>query len=221
MLVGSDGLPAKPGGIVSEEWLWARTELKTFQSQASIKHPTIPDTEYPLRISWDGVLLDDPGWGGGLPHWDDIVRRVQEVLDLIWKDKAHEIEQEVSNILGVSDLRHDFRKPTGFFQDHLKLYSKSRRKAPIYWPLSTASGSYTVWLYYPRLTDQTLFMCVQDFLEPKIKEVELNIERLHRELQDGKKTIRDDVDRLIDFRQELIDFRDELFAWPSSLINRT
>ena len=37
------------------------------------------------------------------------------------------------------------RRPTGFFADHLKRYSKSRRQAPIYWPLSTAKGSYTLW----------------------------------------------------------------------------
>ncbi|MEF8761227.1 MAG: type II restriction endonuclease subunit M [Candidatus Accumulibacter sp. UW25] len=30
-----------------------------------------------------------------------------------------------------------------FFAFHLQRYSKSRRKAPIYWPLATASGSYT------------------------------------------------------------------------------
>ncbi len=50
-------------------------------------------------------------------------------------------------------------------------YSKSRRQAPIYWPLSTASGFYTLWLYYHRLTDQMLYACVNDFVEPKLKEV--------------------------------------------------
>ena len=50
---------------------------------------------------------------------------------------------------------------------HLHGYSKSRRKAPIYWPLSTASGSYTLWLYYPALTSQTLYTAVNDFVEPK------------------------------------------------------
>ena len=58
-----------------------------------------------------------------------------------------------------------------FFLLHLKQYSKSRRKAPIYWPLSTSSGSYKLWLYYPNLTDQTLFTAVNDFIEPKLKQV--------------------------------------------------
>jgi hypothetical protein len=58
-----------------------------------------------------------------------------------------------------------------FFAFHLQRYSKSRRKAPIYWPLATASGSYTLWLYYPSLSSQTLYTAINDFVEPKLKEV--------------------------------------------------
>lgn len=171
MLVGPEGLPAESGRIVSEDWLRARPDAGTLPPEGSIKKPTIPDDDYPLRINWDGILVDDPGLDGNPPR-DDIVRRVREVLDLIWQDKAHEIEQEACDILGVSDLRDYFHKPSGFFQDHLKRYSKSRRKAPIYWPLSTASGSYTIWLYYHRMNDQTLYAAVNKYVEPKITEME-------------------------------------------------
>ena len=89
-------------------------------------------------------------------------------IEIIWKDRADAIEHEACEILGVKSLRDYFRKPAGFFADHLKRYSKSRRQAPIYWPLSTASGTYTLWIYYHRLTDQTLFTCVNDFVDPKL-----------------------------------------------------
>ena len=79
--------------------------------------------------------MDDPN------HPLDIERRVREVIEIIWKDRAEAIEHEACEILGVKSLRDYFRKPAGFFADHLKRYSKSRRQAPIYWPLSTASGS--------------------------------------------------------------------------------
>lgn len=193
MLVGPDGLPAQANRIVSEEWLRKRqcvSGLWTVDRKEGDGWPLTTD-HYPLRISWDGVLVDDPGgfsgqWavGSGQPPKDDIVRRVREVLEVLFPDKpadstahcplstAHSIEQEACDILGVSDLRDYFRRPAGFFQDHLKRYSKSRRKAPIYWPLSTASGSYTVWLYYHRLTDQTLYMVVNKYVEPKISEVQ-------------------------------------------------
>ena len=214
MLVGPDGFPAEPNRIVSEEWLRARPNANTLPPDGSVKNPTIPDSEYPLRISWDGVLVDDPGFNGDRPHRDDMVRRVREVFDLLWKDKSHEIEQEACDILGVSDLRDYFRRPAGFFQDHLKRYSKSRRKAPIYWPLSTASGSYTIWLYYHRLNEQTLYMVVNKYMEPKISEVERGIAQIENELKaaSGREATRltDRLNEARAFLGELRDLREEL-----------
>lgn len=214
MLVGPDGLPAEANHIVSEEWLRARPDANTLPPEGSVKNPAIPDSEYPLRISWEGVLVDDPGFNGDRPHRDDIVRRVREVFDLLWKDKSHEIEQEACDILGVSDLRDYFRKPAGFFQDHLKRYSKSRRKAPIYWPLSTPSGSYTIWLYYHRLHEQTLYGAVNKYVEPKISEVERGIAQIENDLKaaSGREATRF-TDRLGEARAfvaELRDLREEL-----------
>jgi len=214
MLVGPDGLPAKPGGIVSEEWLRARPDANTLPPDGAVSKPTIPDSEYPLRINWDGILVDDPGFNGTRPHRDDIVRRVREVLDLLWGDRAQEVEQEACDILGVRDLRDYFRKPSGFFQDHLKRYSKSRRKAPIYWPLSTASGAYTIWLYYHRLTDQTLYAAVNKYLEPKIADTERELHRLEEELAaaSGREAtrLRDRLNEGRAFLGELQDLREEL-----------
>ena len=132
---------------------------------------------YPIDIPWDGILVDDPN------HPLDLERRVREVIEIIWSGQeggpaAEAIEHEACEILGVKSLRDYFRKPTGFFADHLKRYSKSRRQAPIYWPLSTASGSYTLWIYYHRLTPDTLYKCLQDFVEPKIAELEKDLHRL-------------------------------------------
>lgn len=111
----------------------------TLPPERSVSRPIITDEEYPLPISWDGILVDDASMDGESSHPEDIVQRVREVLEVLWGDKAQSIEQEACEILGVSELRDYFRKPTGFFQDHLKRYSKSRRKAPIYWPLSSPS----------------------------------------------------------------------------------
>lgn len=214
MLVGPDGLSAVSGRIVSEEWLKARPDAITLPPEGSVGKPTIADDEYPIRISWDGILVDDPGFGGISPHRDDVVRRVREVLDSIWGDRVTEIEHETSDILGISDLRDYFRRPSGFFQDHLKRYSKSRRKAPIYWPLSTASGSYTILLYYHRLTDQTIYTVLNRYLEPKIAEVERGIARIETDLETttGREAteLRDRAAGARTFLGELRDLRDEL-----------
>ena len=169
-----------------------------------VKPKDVPG-DYPLRISWPGILVDDKN------HPEDIVARVREAIEVIWKDRPDAIEQEACDILGVSDLRNYFRKPAKFFQDHLKRYSKSRRKAPIYWPLATESGTYTIWIYYHRLTDQTLFTCVKDYLKPKIEDVSRDIEYLQKDLAEGGTAkMRSDLEQLQDLRQELTDMQDEL-----------
>jgi hypothetical protein len=116
-------------------------------------------------LDGDGILPDDPD------HTDDIVRRVREVLELIWKDRAEAIEKEACEILGVKELRDYFRKPGkgGFWDDHLSRYSKSRRKAPIYWLLQSSKKSYGLWLYYHRLDKDMLFKARQNYVEPKIR----------------------------------------------------
>jgi len=212
MLVGPDGLPAKPGGIVSEEWLRARPDANTLPPDSSVSKSTIPDSEYPLRINWNGILVDDPG------HEDDIVRRVREVLEVIWENRAEAIEKEACEILGVRELRDYFRKPGkgGFWMDHVKRYSKSRRKAPIYWYLRSAKGNYGLWLYYHRLDKDILFKALLNYVEPKIRleEDRLNTLRAHKEAvgSSGReaKQIEKEMDLQEQFVSELRGFADKL-----------
>jgi hypothetical protein len=118
---------------------------------------------YPLDVVWDGILVDDP------EHPLDLERRVHDALAVLWGDRADTLEHEACALVGVQTLRDYFRKPAGFFADHLKRYSKSRRQAPIYWQLSAGSGSYSAWLYYHRFTQDTLYRVLRDFVEPRIQ----------------------------------------------------
>jgi hypothetical protein len=152
---------------------------------------------YPLDVAWDGILVDDPA------HPLDIERRIHAALAVIWGDRVEAIENEACTMLGAPALRDWFRRPASFFADHLKRYSKSRRQAPIYWPLSTKSGDYTLWLYYQRLDDQTLHKCLADFLDPKIAQVEKDISSLT-----GKSAAK--AAELRDFLNELKGLRDEI-----------
>jgi hypothetical protein len=108
-------------------------------------------------------------------------------------------------MLGFSALRDYFRKPSGFFADHLSRYSKSRRQAPLYLPLSTPSGRYTLWLYYPRLTAQTLHQCIADFLVPKLRNVSGEIQMLR-----GSAGSQSRIDELVELQDELRDMQLEI-----------
>lgn len=118
--------------------------------------------DYPLQIAWDGFLADDPG------HPRDITTAVERLLALTWPDKLEEIEREACQILGYPDLRSWLRDPKGFFAYHTRRYSKSRRKAPIYWPLQSAKRGYTIWLYYPRLNPGSLYHAGRDYADAKL-----------------------------------------------------
>jgi len=159
--------------------------------------------DYPVQITWSGIIVDDQG------HPEDILARVRDVMEVIWKDKAGDIEQEACEILDIESLREYFSKPGKFFADHLKRYSKSRRQAPIYWPLSTPSGSYTLWLYYHRLTDQTLYKCVNDFVEPKLKQVS-NVAEILQRKTDRTSEEEKSLEKSLDIELEISDFREEL-----------
>lgn len=139
-----------------------------------------------------GILVDDPGHRHDLPHL------IEEVLNRV--------------IVPVPDnVRRWLQKD--FFTFHLKLYSKSRRKAPIYWPLSTASGSYTLWIYYPSWTSQTLFTAVNDFLDgPNGKLTQVSRECAELRQKGSSRSSEDEkrYEMLQTFEQELTDFRDTL-----------
>jgi hypothetical protein len=163
---------------------------------------------YPIEILWDGLSVDDPD------NANDILRRSREVLTAVWKERSDAIEQEVCEILNVKDLTEYFRKPSLFFADHLRRYSKSRRQAPIYWPLSTASGSYTLWIYYHRLNDDSLYTALNKYVKPKIDDTEKELRRIESELPNATgreaSSLRSAFEETGVFLDELREFRDEI-----------
>lgn len=136
--------------------------------------------------------------------------RVRGALIEVFGSKADEVESEICSALSIKDLETYIEKPTGFFADHLKRYTSNRRNAPLYWPLSTSSGIYTVWMYYPSVSSQTLYTAINDFVEPKLKQVGADVTALRNK---GSARSRDDekqFEALQAFELELIELRDTL-----------
>ena len=119
---------------------------------------------YPFEIAWSGILVDDPS------HPDDILKRLRDVLEVGWKDRADPIELEICQTLVIKEFREYFRRSGkgGFWDDHVSRYSKSRRKAPIYWLLQSSKKNYALWLYYHRLDKDILFQGSHITLKTKI-----------------------------------------------------
>ena len=148
----------------------------------------LPDGAAPFHAH-NGILVDDQG----NPH--DLAKLVEDVVE--------QVDTRVP--FNVCDwLQRDF------FAFHLQHYSKSRRRAPIYWPLSTKSAGYTLWVYYPSLTDQTLYTAINDFVEPKLKQVTAQLTTLGA--KGSKRTHEEEkrLEELEDMEDEMTDLRDTL-----------
>ena len=103
---------------------------------------------YPLRLRPSRLLVDEKG------HTWDIEAAVLNASEAMLDNSASVVEQMLQ-ILGRGSVRDYLRRQ--FFKDHLTRYSKSRRKAPLYWPLTVPSKNWGVWVYAPMLTRETLY----------------------------------------------------------------
>lgn len=199
-LVNADGLPATPDRVVTRDWLAVRTDASTLPvvTRDDVTDTlSLPDGSvaegpasalYDLPVAWSGLLADDDGVPFdpddpiARPPANDLTARVTDVFQRLFGDKSSDVLLECSEALGVTSLREYLRSPARFFADHLSRYSKSRRKAPIYWPLSVASGSFTAWVYYPRLNDQTLHAVINDLVLTRLGRVEEERARMETRL---------------------------------------
>jgi hypothetical protein len=157
---------------------------------------------YPLELPPDRILLDEEG------HRWDIVRRVRAAAEVLFDD-ADAILDECAKILGRG-LRDYFRRD--FFKAHLGRYSKSRRKAPIYWYLCVPSKRWGIWVYAPTLSRETLFAVVRE-ARRKEEAVRSAVELLGRQTQKASGREAQRLARTLEDHEELLgelaEFRSE------------
>jgi hypothetical protein len=156
---------------------------------------------YPLQLPPDRLLLDEPA------HRWDILAALRKAAAVLFAD-PDAILEEVQGLLvrqqrrgGPRDLRYYFRQ--NFFRDHLGRYSKSRRKAPIYWYLSVPSREWGLWLYAPALSREMLYAVVR---EARRKETAVNESVKQLRLDEGKATgrARSELSRRLEGEESLL-----------------
>ena len=95
-------------------------------------------------------------------------------------------------------------------------YSKSRRKAPIYWLLQSSKKNFALWIYYQRLDKDILFKALLNYVKPKIRKEDSRLDELRSQkaalgpAAKGAKQFDKDIDRQEAFLSELRDFEDKL-----------
>ena len=131
---------------------------------------------YEFGLPPDQLLFDQPG------HPWDVVERVRVAATLLVAD-ADGLLNDIMKHLRGQDLRDHIRRQ--FFRGHLRRYTKSRRKAPIYWPLYVPSSVWGVWVYAPSLTRETLY-AVEAAATARLNAAQTEISRLARSQGDGR-----------------------------------
>jgi hypothetical protein len=131
-----------------------------------------PPASYPLTFPESGVLVDDPG------HAQDLTAAVRVVFEVVFGGDADDWWNDATALLDPRS--HDLGRwlAKSFFEHHIKRYSKSRRKAPIFWQLATPSGRYSVWFYAHRLTRDSFFQLQNEVVGPKLAHEERQLTRL-------------------------------------------
>lgn len=117
-------------------------------------------SEYPAAIFADGISHDDAG------DTRDLVRRI-----------ADQLPRETSGA-DEDELRDWIR--SRFFEEHIRRYTRGRRKSPIYWQLATSSSRYSVWIYLHALSKDSIFRVQKEYAAPKLEHEQRRLEQLVR-----------------------------------------
>tara|TARA_R110001583_G_scaffold95421_1_gene239248 strand:+ start:11846 stop:13819 length:1974 start_codon:yes stop_codon:yes gene_type:complete len=125
---------------------------------------------------------------------------LSEKIQFLVKDLGQEISFSITDYISKS-----------FFDDHIKSYTQSRRQAPVYWKISTVSGSFSIWIYYHKLNNQTLLQCVNNEVDVKLSQLESEIAiLLNKEGRDNKEESR--LNHLEGINAEVNVFKEELLT---------
>ena len=154
-----------------------------------------------------GILVDDPGHDSDITAAMEAAHESLVAVGAVGPEELHTAQRLLSN--GGGDWKQLIR--ASLFQTHVNRYSKSRRKAPIYWQLATPSASYSVWLYYHRFTRDTFFRLLNDYINPKLQHEDRMLTNVTQDAgPDPNASQRKEIDAQETYVGELRAFRDEV-----------
>ncbi len=163
--------------------------------------PQVAIEEGPVECE---IWVDDVG------HRHDILNLVEKTAGDYWGASGESILRgAVEAASDGHDLRGWYRYH--LFGHHVSTYSKSRRKAPIYWQLATRSSAYSVWLCFQRLTKDTFYKVLNDYVSPKLQHEERKLTGLVQGAGSSPSASqRREIAEEESFVEELRAFRDEV-----------
>ncbi|ACE99666.1 hypothetical protein IP86_17530 [Rhodopseudomonas sp. AAP120] len=150
-------------------------------------------SESPVR-----VLVTDSG------HELDLARRMSKFC------QEHKLSDDcVRTWCGFDDFEEWTKLDA--FAEHVSMFSKSQRIAPVLWQIGTADGRYSIWLLSYMVNRNTLLDVENDLVVPKIASVKRELEAFR--VETGAAPTADQrkrLESLESFSENLARFRDEI-----------
>jgi len=117
-------------------------------------------------------------------------RLLGDALAHIWPDAVPDALSQLCGALRIDHLSSYLSDPgaAGFYTDHARRYSKSRRRAPLYTWFGTASGSFGVLVMAPAATSDTLFILRNEVLAPRLARAERAVEAARSDVEEKGNT---------------------------------
>jgi len=132
---------------------------------------------YPLELPPSAMLVIDRA------DPDFAERLLGEALAHVWPNAVPDAVSQLCDSLRTNHLTAYLCDPgvSGFYTDHARRYSKSRRRAPLYSWLGTGSGSFGVLLMASAATTDTLFILRNEILKHRLARAERAAEAARNE----------------------------------------
>jgi hypothetical protein len=132
-----------------------------------------------------------------------------EVVDKFISELSHDYIAEILEVLKSKSLLNYFSGFNGYFDSHIKEFSSNRRQAPIYWLIQSLNGKVNLWIFYHKLSNQTLLKCINEYIQPQIEDISKEVTALKsnttlNSVQESK------LEELLITEDELVEFRYEL-----------
>jgi hypothetical protein len=118
------------------------------------------------------IFADDLGSGS------DLMEALEKQASHCFGARGANLWRELLGLVGANPDGARAWVSTSYFAQHVSTFSKSRRKAPVYWQLATRSAGYSVWLYYHEITKDTFYAVLSDHVEPKLQHEERRLSAL-------------------------------------------
>ena len=140
---------------------------------------------------------------------------IRQCLEITFEDPDR-IYDRLTSDLGKDPI--DWLQNSFFRYHHCKEYRRRGQRIPVYWHLESQNRSFSCFIYYHNIDENTLPKLRGQYLDPRINKLENELETLNaqtssddpdKELLKRKEKVQDDLNDIVEFRDTIDEMIDD------------